>query len=41
MVFFTDRDLGATFPRILSENGIDTKRHDDHFTEKTDDCDWL
>ena len=41
MIFFTDRDLGTTFPRILSEKGIHTEKHDDYFNETTDDSTWL
>ena len=41
MIFFTDRDLGATFPRILSEKGLHIERHDDHFGNNTSDDDWL
>ena len=41
MIFFTDRDLGATFPRILSENGLHAERHDDHFMDHASDSEWL
>lgn len=41
MIFFTDRDLGVTFPRILSEQGLHVERHDDHFIDYTSDRDWL
>lgn len=41
MIFFTDRDLGATFPRILSEKGLHIEKHDDHFENNTSDDDWL
>ena len=42
MIFFTDRDLGALFPRILSEAGIAVERHDAHFTDNhTSDDTWL
>ena len=40
-VFFTDRDLGKTFPRILREAGIATERHSDHFAGETPDAEWL
>jgi len=31
VVFFTDRDLGNTFPEILRANGFAVERHSDHF----------
>lgn len=40
-VFFTDRNLGKHFPRILREAGLTVERHDDHFTERTQDEEWL
>lgn len=42
MIFFTDRDLGASFPRILSEAGLHVEKHDDHFpADSTPDEVWL
>ena len=41
MIFFTDRDLGAIFPQILSHKGLHVERHDDHFTDSTPDDVWL
>lgn len=41
MVFFTDRDLGALFPRILSEAGLSVETHDSHFPHGTKDVEWL
>ena len=41
MIFFTDRDLGKIFPRILREAGVTVERHDDHFDENTTDEVWL
>ena len=41
MVFFTDRDLGALFPRILSEAGLSVETHDSHFSHGTKDVEWL
>lgn len=32
--FFTDRDLGKIFPRILRENGLTVERYSDHFGER-------
>ena len=40
-VFFTDRDLGKTFPRILLEAGISIKCHVDYFAEDAADAEWL
>ena len=40
-VFFTDRDLGKTFPRILQEAGIAIEPHSDHFAGETPDAEWL
>lgn len=39
--FFTDRDLGITFPRLLKKNGINVERHCDHFEDNTEDPVWL
>ncbi len=41
MVFFTDRDLGKLFPQILRNAGLKVERHDDYFSETTDDLVWL
>ena len=41
MVFFTDRDLGKLFPQILRNAGLNVERHDDYFSETTDDLVWL
>ncbi len=41
MIFFTDRDLGSLFPRILSDAGIHVEKHDDHFPHNTPDEVWL
>ena len=41
VVFFTDRDLGKDFPRILREAGLTVERHDDHFRPDTPDEEWL
>lgn len=40
-VFFTDRDLGATFPAILAAAGLRVERHADHFAHTCPDEDWL
>ncbi len=39
--FFVDRNLGKTFPKILSENNIDVITHDDIFEQSTPDEEWL
>jgi len=41
LVFFTDRDLGREFPRILRDAGLRVERHDDHFGPLTRDEEWL
>ena len=41
VVFFTDRDLGKDFPRILREADLTVERHDDHFRSDTPDEEWL
>ena len=41
MIFFADRDLGSSFPQILSDAGIHVERHDDHFPNNTPDDIWL
>lgn len=40
-IFFTDRDLGKQFPRILSEAGIVVERHGDLFQPDGSDEEWL
>ncbi|MBK6471142.1 MAG: hypothetical protein IPF94_10470 [Betaproteobacteria bacterium] len=40
-VFFTDRDLGKQFPRILAEAGIVVERHGDLFQPDGSDEQWL
>jgi len=39
--FFTDRDLGKAFPRILREAGIAVEEHSAHFAHDTPDDEWL
>ena len=41
MIFFTDRDLGEIFPRVLRDAGLTVERHDDHFDQNTTDDVWL
>jgi PIN like domain len=41
LVFFTDRDLGTTFPEILKGAGFAVERHRDHFPPDCPDEDWL
>lgn len=42
MIFFTDRDLGSLFPRILSDAGLCVVKHDDEFSDhSTPDEVWL
>ena len=40
-VYFTDRDLGKQFPRILAEAGIAVERHGDLFQPEGSDEEWL
>jgi hypothetical protein len=40
-VWFTDRDLGKQFPRILSDAGIAVQRHGDLFPPDGSDEQWL
>lgn len=40
-VYFTDRDLGKQFPRILAEAGIVVERHGDLFQPEGSDEEWL
>jgi hypothetical protein len=39
--WFTDRDLGKQFPRILAEAGIPVQRHGDLFPPDGSDEQWL
>lgn len=41
MIFFTDRDLGKLFPKLLSENGIEVVKHSDYFADNTSDQEWI
>lgn len=41
VVFFTDRDLGLQFPRILRDAGLAVERHADHFVHDCEDDKWL
>jgi hypothetical protein len=40
-VWFTDRDLGKQFPRILADVGIAVERHGDLFPPDGSDEQWL
>jgi hypothetical protein len=40
-VYFTDRDLGKSFPAILKSIGLTVERHADHFADTTPDEVWL
>lgn len=40
-VYFTDRDLGKSFPRVLRAAGLRVERHLDHFEHNTPDDVWL
>jgi hypothetical protein len=40
-VYFTDRDLGKQFPRILTESGLRVERHADLFEPDGSDEQWL
>jgi hypothetical protein len=40
-VYFTDRDLGKQFPRILADAGIAVERHGDLFQPDGSDEQWL
>ena len=33
MIFFTDRDLGSLFPKILLDAGIQVETYKDHFKD--------
>lgn len=39
--WFTDRDLGKQFPRILADAGIPVRRHGDIFPSDGSDEQWL
>lgn len=39
--WFTDRDLGKQFPRILADAGIPVQRHGDRFPPDGSDEQWL
>lgn len=41
VTFFTDRDLGKAFPRILREAGLAVEEHSAHFAHDTPDDEWL
>lgn len=41
VVFFTDRDLGLQFPKILRTAGLRVERHADHFPHDCEDEVWL
>lgn len=40
VVYFTDRDLGLQFPKILQDAGLAVERHRDHFPGASDEQ-WL
>jgi hypothetical protein len=41
VVYFTDRDLGLQFPKILEDSGLAVERHRDHFAPDAHDQEWL
>ncbi len=41
MIFFTDRDLGRSFPEILEAAGLQVRRHADLFRHDAADEEWL
>ena len=41
VVYFTDRDLGLQFPKILQDAGLIVERHRDHFAPDASDEEWL
>ena len=42
MIFFTDRDLGSLFPKILLDAGIQVETYNDHFKDNDiSDESWL
>jgi PIN like domain len=40
-IWFTDRDLGKQFPRILADAGLQVERHGDLFEPSGSDEQWL
>ena len=40
-VYFTDRDLGKQFARVLADAGIEVERHGDLFAPEGTDVEWL
>lgn len=38
VVYFTDRDLGLQFPKILQDAGLVVERHRDHFEPDASDA---
>ncbi len=40
-VFFTDRNLGKQFPKILKDAGLYVEKHIDHFEDNAKDEEWL
>jgi hypothetical protein len=40
-IWFTDRDLGKQFPRILADAGLQVERHGDLFPPDGSDEQWL
>jgi hypothetical protein len=41
VVFFTDRDLGLSFPEILAAGGLTVERPLHHFAPDRLGCEWL
>ena len=41
LVYFTDRDLGKSFPRLLLDAGVPVERHGEHFPADCPDEVWL
>lgn len=41
VVYFTDRDLGLQFPKVLHDAGFAVERHRDHFAPDASDEEWL
>jgi hypothetical protein len=41
VVYFTDRDLGLSFPETLRAANFDVRLHRDHFAPTTPDDEWL
>lgn len=40
-IWFTDRDLGKQFPRILADAGLEVERHSELFPPEGSDEQWL